>query len=85
MTYQGVLLVARQEFRTRLRTGRWKVLLGVWFGVLALFSVLLRLALETADEDDTGTIMFGTLLLFVLVADPARGARADRAVDQRRP
>ncbi|GAA3202063.1 ABC transporter permease [Actinocorallia longicatena] len=63
----GVLLVARQEFRTRLRTGRWKILLGAWFLVVGVFAVLMRLALDLTDTDDPGVPLFGTLLLFVLI------------------
>jgi len=62
-----MLLVARLEFRTRLRTGRWRVLFGVWFLVVALFSLLLRGFVDTEDSDDDGVMMFGTLLFFVLL------------------
>ncbi|MEO3787085.1 ABC transporter permease [Actinocorallia sp. B10E7] len=67
MTVRGTLLVARLEFRTRLRTGRWKVLFGVWFAVLALFSLLLRVNLGSEDADEDGIVMFGVLLFFVLL------------------
>jgi ABC-2 type transport system permease protein len=46
-TPYGVWLVARQEFRIRLRTGRWRWLLGVWVALLAGFTVLLDLAVDT--------------------------------------
>lgn len=68
MTLDGITTVARQEVRLRVRAGRWKVLLAVWFAVLLGFSVLLRLALGAglpADEP-RGTAMFGGLMLFVL-------------------
>jgi len=62
-----MLLMARLEFRTRLRTGRWKILFGAWFLVLALFSVLLRVTMDFEDPGDDGIAMFGTLLFFVLL------------------
>lgn len=46
----GVAVVARHEFRARLRTGRWRLLLGLWVAVVAAFTVLLRLALAAVDE-----------------------------------
>ncbi|KAB2351790.1 ABC transporter permease [Actinomadura rudentiformis] len=71
MTAHGISLVARQEIRTRLRTGRWKVLLLVWFVVVNGFALLFRLALESSagfDWDvEEGVIMFGGVLLAVLV------------------
>lgn len=67
MTARGMLLVARLEFRTRLRAGRWKVLFGVWFAVLLAVSVLLRENVTTDDPAEDGVEMFGTLLFFVLL------------------
>src|SRR5262249_34398026 len=37
ITPSGVWLVTRQEFRVRLRTGRWRWLLAAWVVVLLLF------------------------------------------------
>ncbi|GAA2801377.1 ABC transporter permease [Saccharopolyspora taberi] len=64
----GIATVARQEFRVRLRTGRWRWLLLAWFLVIAAFSVLLRLALAVPefDEGPTGIPLFGSVMLFVL-------------------
>lgn len=64
----GVGTVAVQEFRLRIRAGRWRWLLVAWFAVLAVFTVLLRLALTAAGENDRplGTPMYGTLMLLVL-------------------
>lgn len=67
MTGSGVATVARQEFRLRIRAGRWKFLLGAWFLVLALLTVLLRVAAGTVQSlDDKGIPVFGGLVLVVL-------------------
>lgn len=67
MTRQGVATVARQEFRLRIRAGRWKYLLLAWFVLLALFTVGLRLAVGGVDDlDDDGAIVYGGLVLLVL-------------------
>lgn len=75
----GVLLVARHEFRVRLRTGRWRWLLGVWVTVVAVFTALLHLALVTT-ETAVGTPLFGGLMLFVLalvlIVSPALTAQS---------
>ncbi len=65
----GVLVVARQEFRLRIRAGRWKLLLGAFFGVLAIVTLLLSTAVSGVVEEDLryrGTVVFGGLMLFVL-------------------
>ncbi|MFG2002674.1 ABC transporter permease [Spirillospora sp. NPDC048911] len=71
ITVHGIGLVARQEIRTRLRTGRWKALLTVWGVVVNGLAVLFRLALESSEGFDWGdeeaVIMFGGVLLAVLV------------------
>ena len=71
MTPRGTMLVTRQEIRTRLRTGRWKTLLAVWFLVVNGFGLLFRLSLGTddsfSDHDKPGVPMFGGMLLGVLV------------------
>ena len=69
MTADGVRTVARQEFRLRLRAGRWRWLLAAFFLVLLAFTVLLRTALAGVGPDDVpykGTVLFGGLVLFVL-------------------
>jgi ABC-type transport system involved in multi-copper enzyme maturation permease subunit len=66
---QGILTVAEQEFTIRIRAGRWRWLLGAWFAVLALVTVLIRLAVQTVDEghaQDKGVIVYGGLTLLVL-------------------
>ncbi|MCW2616630.1 MAG: hypothetical protein JWN08_3624 [Frankiales bacterium] len=69
MTAAGIATVARQEFRLRIRAGRWKGLLAVFFAVLLGFTVLLRGSLANVTDDDlpfTGTVLYGGLMLFVL-------------------
>jgi ABC-2 type transport system permease protein len=66
---QGVATVAKQEFRLRIRAGRWRVLLSTWFAVLLLFTGLLRAALGGFNENDVidkGIVIYGGLMLFVL-------------------
>jgi ABC-type transport system involved in multi-copper enzyme maturation permease subunit len=83
MTAHGILLVVGGEFRVRLRTGRWRWLLGAWVLVIALFTLLLDLSLsgEVSSEDGpSGIPMFGALMLFVLalvlVVSPALTAQS---------
>ena len=67
MTGEGVATVARQEFRLRIRAGRWKFLLGAWVLVLLVLTVLLRLAAGTVESlSDKGIVVFGGLVLVVL-------------------
>jgi ABC-type transport system involved in multi-copper enzyme maturation permease subunit len=82
---RGIALVAMQEFRMRLRTGRWRWLLGVWLVVLAGFTILLDLALTSGNTSDSrnslrGIPLFGILMFFVLacvlVISPALTSQA---------
>ncbi len=69
MTASGIATVARQEFRLRIRAGRWKALLTAFFLVLLVFTVLLRGAMTNLAPEElpyTGTVLFGGLALFVL-------------------
>jgi ABC-type transport system involved in multi-copper enzyme maturation permease subunit len=69
MSPHGIATVAKQEFRLRIRAGRWRWLLAVWFAVLLLFTGLLRGALggfSTNDVKDKGIVIYGGLMLFVL-------------------
>ncbi len=50
MTARGVALVVRQEFRVRLRTGRWRWLLGSYVVVILLFTLLLDMALTDTSS-----------------------------------
>jgi ABC-type transport system involved in multi-copper enzyme maturation permease subunit len=85
-TPSGIWLVARQEFRMRLRTGRWKWLLGGWLVLLAVFTGLLDLSVSTGygyvddDQSRRGVPIFGILMFFVLgmvmVISPALTSQA---------
>ena len=67
MTAAGVATVARQEFRLRIRAGRWKLLLVLWFGLLAVFTGVARVAVGTVQGlTDRGTGVYGALALVVL-------------------
>lgn len=67
MRADGIRTVAGQEFRLRIRAGRWKLLLVAWFAVLALLTALLHLAASQVDDlVDEGTIVYGGLVLLVL-------------------
>ena len=69
MTGAGIATVARQEFRLRIRAGRWRWLLGVFFAVLLAFTLLLRAATEQLPPEELpfkGTVLYGGLMLFVL-------------------
>ena len=70
LTRSGVATVAAQEFRLRIRAGRWRWLLAAWTAVVIGFAVLLRLSLAatdtTGDTRQVGPPLFGGTLLFVL-------------------
>jgi ABC-type transport system involved in multi-copper enzyme maturation permease subunit len=69
VTRQGIATVARQEFRLRIRAGRWRLLLGIWFAVLVLFTGLLRAAIGGFNNQhviDKGVVIYGGLMVFVL-------------------
>lgn len=77
---RAIRLVAGHEFRMRLRTGRWKWLLGGWTLVMLLFTWFLSVSLRSTrdvnyyydgdtlvhDNSSIGPQMFGILMLFVL-------------------
>lgn len=69
MTLDGIATVARQEFRLRIRAGRWRWLLAAFFAVLLTFTVLLRVGLSNLPAQELsfqGTVLYGGLMLFVL-------------------
>lgn len=89
LTWHGVRTVARQEFRLRLRAGRWRWLIGAWFVVLGILTALLVAAAdaaffgsEIADEElvPLGPTVFGFLALILvwlaLLVVPALAAQS---------
>lgn len=68
MSTSGIATVARQEFRLRIRAGRWKWLLAVFFLVLLGFTALLDSGLSQVTDgvEFQGTVLYGGLMLFVL-------------------
>jgi ABC-type transport system involved in multi-copper enzyme maturation permease subunit len=68
MTLHGVRLVLLQEFRMRVRTGRWQWLLGSWTAVVWIFTGLLYIVLvgDSYYNEPVGVPLFGGLMLFVL-------------------
>jgi ABC-2 type transport system permease protein len=69
----GILTVARLEFRLRIRAGRWRWLVGAWFLVLLVVTWLVRTAArqqnlvgDVEQEDTLGAVMFGVVVLVVL-------------------
>jgi ABC-type transport system involved in multi-copper enzyme maturation permease subunit len=64
----GILTVARLELTVRVRAGRWRWLLGGWFAILVIFTLLLRLGIGHAHglNGSRGTVMYGGLQLFQL-------------------
>lgn len=66
-----VWLVTRQEFRIRLRTGRWRWLMGLWVLLLLAVTLLLDASLYTGygyqqDNSLRGVPLFGFLMYFIL-------------------
>jgi ABC-2 type transport system permease protein len=69
VTPAGIATVAQQEFTIRIRAGRWRWLLLSWFGVLMVFTLLVRAAIaRVADADvaNKGVVVYGGLTLLVL-------------------
>src|SRR3954454_10491156 len=65
----GVFVVARQEIQRRVRAGRWRWLVTMWFLVLVLFTMLMQLAVGDLSHDDEpfrGAIIYGGLQIFIL-------------------
>ncbi|HUR13820.1 MAG TPA: ABC transporter permease [Mycobacteriales bacterium] len=68
MRLDGVLTVARQEFTLRIRAGRWRWLLSIWFLLVTGFTVLVHLSVRASYHDarNKGVVVYGALVLFVL-------------------
>ena len=82
---RAMLLVARQELRVRLRTGRWRWLLASWVVVVGLFTLLSDLALHaTMGQSDSrpsiGPSLFTIVVMvvfgLVMVVSPALTAQS---------
>ena len=65
MSWHGVTTVTRLELRQRTRASKWVVVLGIWFAVIALVSVLSYLALNDPDAR-SGAAMYDVVIFFVL-------------------
>ena len=68
VTWHGISTVARQEFTLRIRAGRWRWLLSLWFLLVSGFTVLADVAVRASYEhaDNKGVVVYGVLVLFVL-------------------
>ncbi|MBZ2197362.1 ABC transporter permease [Occultella gossypii] len=64
ISWQGVRTIAVLELRQRIRSTRWRVALGVWFGLVGLISLLIGGAFAALGGDPTWA--FGLVLMFVL-------------------
>jgi len=80
---EGISTVARQEFTIRIRAGRWRWLLAIWFVLLSLFTLLMRTSISRVGQDDAtdkGVVVYGGLALLVLalalLVSPALSAQS---------
>jgi ABC-type transport system involved in multi-copper enzyme maturation permease subunit len=66
--WHGISTMARHEVMLRLRSGRWRVLLGVWFVLVSGFTVLMHVGVRRTSPSavDKGIVVYGALVLFVL-------------------
>jgi ABC-2 type transport system permease protein len=56
-SWHGIWTMAGQEFRLRLRAGRWRWLLASWFLLLFGFTGLVRLAVDRSNRDSGGSFI----------------------------
>lgn len=68
LTWHGVRTMAEHEARLRLRSGRWRLLLGIWFALVTGFTLLVHQGVRRSypDSEDRGVVVYGVLVLFVL-------------------
>jgi ABC-type transport system involved in multi-copper enzyme maturation permease subunit len=68
LTPHGVVTVARHEFTLRIRAGRWRWLLGVWFVLVSGFTLLVHLSVRASypGAQNKGVVVYGAVVLFVL-------------------
>ncbi len=63
----GIKAVAMHEFRVRLRTGRWRILLALWFLLVGGLTGLLGWAAYSVDElTARGVPVFGGLMMLLM-------------------
>lgn len=63
----GIAAVARHEFRVRLRTGRWRLLLFGWFLLVGGLTALLSWATYSVDQlTQRGVPVFGGLMMLLM-------------------
>ena len=65
MSWHGIRTVAVLELRQRLRASRWAMVLGVWFAIIALVTVLTNLTLHDPLVA-SGPSMYDVVVFFVL-------------------
>lgn len=65
MSWHGTRTVAVLELRQRLRVSRWAIVLGVWFAIIGLVTVLTNLTLHDPLVD-SGPSMYDVVVFFVL-------------------
>lgn len=66
-TLAGIGAVMRHEFRVRLRTGRWRVLLVLWFLLVGGLTGLIAWAAYSVEElDRRGVPVFGGLMMLLM-------------------
>ncbi len=65
LSWQGIQTVMTLELRQRVRSTRWKIALGAFFGIVGLVTILMVSFLATEDMD-AGRWVYELILLFVL-------------------
>jgi ABC-type transport system involved in multi-copper enzyme maturation permease subunit len=65
MSWHGIRTVAALELRQRVRTSRWPIVLGVWFALVGVVTLLAYLATNT-PQLQSGQAMYDIVVFFVL-------------------